>query len=94
MLSYYLLQEKCSIRHPPGYEIYRQNNLSVYEVDGQFASSYCSSLGLLARLFVGDKAVCYPASQHSLFYVLQCTDSMSSHLVGFFTKVCLFCGYR
>ena len=30
-----LLQAKCVWRHPPGDEIYRKNNISVFEVDGK-----------------------------------------------------------
>lgn len=31
----YFQQAKCVWKHPPGIEIYRKNNLSVFEVDGK-----------------------------------------------------------
>lgn len=27
-------EKKCNMRHPPGDEIYRQGNISIFEVDG------------------------------------------------------------
>ena len=29
------LQAKCLLRHPPGNEIYRKSNISVFEIDGR-----------------------------------------------------------
>ena len=28
-------EEKCPLRHPPGNEIYRDGNISIFEVDGR-----------------------------------------------------------
>ena len=33
--SLFVLQAKCVWRHPPGDEIYRKQNISVFEVDGK-----------------------------------------------------------
>ena len=33
--TFILFQAKCVWRHPPGDEIYRKGNLSVFEVDGK-----------------------------------------------------------
>ena len=38
MVNKCLFQEKCELRHPPANEIYRKDNLSVFEVDGQVSS--------------------------------------------------------
>jgi hypothetical protein len=37
VLGYFSLvfQMKCKVRHPPGDEIYRDGNVSVFEVDGR-----------------------------------------------------------
>ena len=35
--------------HPPGDEIYRSDNISVFEVDGQRARNFCQNLCLLAK---------------------------------------------
>ncbi|CAJ0936238.1 unnamed protein product, partial [Mesorhabditis belari] len=50
---------KCSLRHPPGREIYRKNNVSVYEVDGVLSKTYCQNLCLLAKLFLDHKTLYY-----------------------------------
>ena len=33
--NYFILQGKCTMRQPPGKEIYRKGTVSVYEVDGK-----------------------------------------------------------
>ena len=40
---------KCNWRHPPGTEIYRKDDLAVYEVDGNVNKIYCQNLCLLVR---------------------------------------------
>ncbi|CAD6931702.1 unnamed protein product [Tilletia controversa] len=41
---------KCKVRHPPGDEIYRDGNVSVFEVDGRKNKIYCQNLCLLAKI--------------------------------------------
>lgn len=36
-------------QHPPGNEIYRHENLSVFEVDGAVSKIYCQNLCYLAK---------------------------------------------
>lgn len=50
-------KRKCTLRHPPGDEIYRDGNLSVWEVDGKDQKIYCQNLCLLAKLFLDHKYV-------------------------------------
>ena len=38
---YYFTQIKCGLFHPPANEIYRSQNLSVFEVDGHKNKIYC-----------------------------------------------------
>jgi len=38
---------KCEWRHPPGDEVYRHDNVSMFEVDGKKAKIYCQVLPLL-----------------------------------------------
>ena len=55
------VQTKCDLKHPPGDEIYRCENLSVFEVDGKRNKIFCQNLCLLAKLFLDHKcarAVC------------------------------------
>ena len=60
---------KCPWRHPPGLEIYRKGNLSVFEVDGNTNKIYCQNLCLLVKLFLDHKTLYYDVEPF-LFYVL------------------------
>ena len=71
--------------HPPANEIYRSNNLSVFEVDGSANKIYCQNLCLLAKLFLDHKTLYYDVEPF-LFYVLTVNDEHGSHLVGYFSK--------
>jgi len=39
-------------RHPPGNEIYRNKNLSMFEVDGFDERIYCQNLCYIAKMFL------------------------------------------
>ncbi|XP_073993079.1 histone acetyltransferase enoki mushroom isoform X4 [Rhodnius prolixus] len=77
--------DKCNWRHPPGTEIYRNNDLSVFEVDGNTSKYYCQNLCLLAKLFLDHKTLYYDVEPF-LFYVLTKNDEKGFHLVGYFSK--------
>lgn len=81
------LQDKCKLRHPPADEIYRHDNLSVFEVDGHISKLYCQNLCLLAKLFLDHKTLYYDVEPF-LFYVLTLNDEYGCHVVGYFSKVC------
>ncbi|XP_071829678.1 uncharacterized protein [Apostichopus japonicus] len=76
---------KCKWFHPPANEIYRKDNLSVFEVDGNISKIYCQNLCLLAKLFLDHKTLYYDVEPF-LFYVLTVNDSKGCHLVGYFSK--------
>ncbi|XP_039291756.1 histone acetyltransferase KAT6B isoform X2 [Nilaparvata lugens] len=78
-------QEKCTWKYPPGTEIYRNNDLSVFEVDGNVNKIYCQNLCLLAKLFLDHKTLYYDVEPF-LFYVLTKNDVKGNHLVGYFSK--------
>lgn len=78
-------QEKCTWRHPPGTEIYRREDLSVFEVDGNVNKLYCQNLCLLAKLFLDHKTLYYDVEPF-LFYVLTKNDRKGCHLIGYFSK--------
>ncbi|CEM01955.1 unnamed protein product [Vitrella brassicaformis CCMP3155] len=92
-LSFYRYQSElqrhsryCSLRHPPGDEIYRKDNLSVFEVDGYLAKVYCENLCYLAKLFLDHKTLQYDVEPF-LFYVLcEYEEGVGYHLVGYFSK--------
>lgn len=76
---------KCNIRHPPGIEIYRKNDLSIFEVDGKNHKVYCQNLCLLAKLFLNHKTLYYDVEPF-LFYVMTAVDSVGCHMIGYFSK--------
>uniref|UniRef100_A0A8C5HHY5 Histone acetyltransferase n=1 Tax=Gouania willdenowi TaxID=441366 RepID=A0A8C5HHY5_GOUWI len=76
---------KCVWKHPPGDEIYRKANISVFEVDGKKNKIYCQNLCLLAKLFLDHKTLYYDVEPF-LFYVMTEADSTGCHLVGYFSK--------
>ncbi|XP_043912676.1 histone acetyltransferase KAT6B isoform X2 [Protopterus annectens] len=77
--------EKCGWFHPPANEIYRKDDLSVFEVDGNISKIYCQNLCLLAKLFLDHKTLYYDVEPF-LFYVLTKNDEKGCHLVGYFSK--------
>ena len=76
---------KCTWFHPPANEIYRKNDLSIFEVDGQISKIYCQNLCLLAKLFLDHKTLYYDVEPF-LFYALTKNDRKGCHLVGYFSK--------
>ncbi|EAX99428.1 MOZ/SAS family protein [Trichomonas vaginalis G3] len=76
---------KCTCTHPPGDEIYRKGHMSAYEVDGAFATRWCTNLCLITKLFLFHKTEYYnPTLFH--FYVVCFHDSHGAHPCGFFSK--------
>ncbi len=76
---------KCSLRHPPGNEIYRKGSISFFEIDGRKNKQYAQNLCLLAKLFLDHKTLYYDTDPF-LFYVLcECSDK-GFHIVGYFSK--------
>ena len=83
---------RCTLRHPPGYEIYRSQEkgatVSMFEVDGQRETVYCQNLCYLAKLFLDHKTLEFDATPF-LFYVLCERDPLRDkgyHIVGYFSK--------
>ncbi|XP_016313107.1 histone acetyltransferase KAT6B [Sinocyclocheilus anshuiensis] len=77
--------KKCGWFHPPANEIYRKDNLSVFEVDGNISKIFCQNLCLLAKLFLDHKTLYYDVEPF-LFYVLTQNNEKGCHLVGYFSK--------
>ncbi|KAG9341129.1 hypothetical protein JZ751_019883, partial [Albula glossodonta] len=77
--------KKCGWFHPPANEIYRKNDLSVFEVDGNVSKIFCQNLCLLAKLFLDHKTLYYDVEPF-LFYILTKNDEKGCHLVGYFSK--------
>ncbi|TDG47280.1 hypothetical protein AWZ03_006273 [Drosophila navojoa] len=76
---------KCTLKHPPGNEIYRKDSISFFEIDGRQNKLYAQNLCLLAKLFLDHKTVDFDTDPF-LFYVLTEFDSRGFHIVGYFSK--------
>lgn len=90
MSSKYILHRhilKCDMFNPPGNEIYRHGENSVFEVDGRKNVIYCQNLCLLAKLFLNSKTLYYDVEPF-MFYVLTEIDPVTKHhhFVGYFSK--------
>ncbi|KAL7432275.1 hypothetical protein ACHAXM_003047 [Skeletonema potamos] len=85
--KYYLkhCSGECPHRTPPGQEIYREDNISVYELDGKDHRVYCQNLCLLAKLFLDHKTLYYDVDPF-YFYVITEVDNEGAHIVGYFSK--------
>ena len=77
--------KKCVYVRPPGNEIYRDAEISVFEVDGNRSKFYCQNLCLIAKLFLDTKTLYYDVEPF-LFYVVTKNDRFGQHLVGYFSK--------
>lgn len=77
--------KKCTLQHPPGDEIYRNGNVSMFEVDGKKEKLFCQNLCYLAKLFLDHKTLYYDVDLF-LFYILCEVDERGAHVVGYFSK--------
>ncbi|EAX91343.1 MOZ/SAS family protein [Trichomonas vaginalis G3] len=73
--------EKC----PPGQEIYRHDNLSIFEMKGWIDKVPCQCLCLLSKLFLDHKTLFYDV-EGFLFYVICECDNNGAHIAAYFSK--------
>mmetsp|Transcript_3368 Transcript_3368/g.5276 ORF Transcript_3368/g.5276 Transcript_3368/m.5276 type:complete len:488 (-) Transcript_3368:67-1530(-) len=78
-------QKSQLMRCPPGNEIYRDSEVSMFEVDGAVERYYCQNLSYFAKLFLDHKTLYYDVDPF-LFYVLCSRDEKGYHPVGYFSK--------
>ena len=76
---------KCTLMHPPGNEIYRDDYVSFFEIDGRRQRTWCRNLCLLSKLFLDHKTLYYDVDPF-LFYCMCTRDQHGCHLVGYFSK--------
>lgn len=76
---------KCSMKHPPGNEIYRDEKVSFWEIDGRRQRTWCRNLCLLLKLFLDHKTLYYDVDPF-LFYIMTKTSDQGHHVVGYFSK--------
>ncbi|KAK0119826.1 Histone acetyltransferase [Cadophora gregata] len=78
-------RHKCTLQHPPGNEIYRDDYVSFFEIDGRRQRTWCRNLCLLSKMFLDHKTLYYDVDPF-LFYVMTARDEKGFHLVGYFSK--------
>ncbi|KAJ3437551.1 histone acetyltransferase [Anaeramoeba flamelloides] len=83
--SFFRHMIRCNVRHPPGIEIYQEDNLSIFEVDGENSKEYCQNLFLLSKLFLDHKSLTLN-TELFLFYILCENDNFGCHIAGYFSK--------
>ncbi|KEJ83144.1 MYST-family histone acetyltransferase-A [Oxytricha trifallax] len=76
---------QCILKHPPGDEIYRDEKLSVFEVDGYLQRKYCENLCLISKLFLDHKTLRYDCSPFR-FYVICEPRPTCFQIAGYFSK--------
>jgi histone acetyltransferase MYST1 len=79
------IADKTLPLHPPGHEIYRDETLSMFELDGSIERIYCQNLCYFAKLFLDHKTLFWDVDAF-LFYVLCTRDERGFHPVGYFSK--------
>ena len=77
--------ERCKTRCPPGDEIYRDDSVAMFELDGKNQQIYCENLCLISKLFLDHKTLYYDIDPFH-FYILVEHDTSGYHLVGYFSK--------
>lgn len=70
---------------PPGREIYRKDNISVFELHGKRQKLECQCLCLLAKLFLDHKTLFYDV-EGFVFYVLCECDAKGAHIAAYFSR--------
>lgn len=83
--QYERYRKKCTLRHPPGNEIYSDDYVSFFEIDGKKQRTWCRNLCLLSKLFLDHKTLYYDVDPF-LFYCMTRKDELGHHLVGYFSK--------
>lgn len=79
-------RKKCSLQHPPGNEIYRDDTgISFFEIDGRRQRTWCRNLCLLSKMFLDHKTLYYDVDPF-LFYVMTTRSEKGFHVVGYFSK--------
>ncbi|QPH04602.1 Histone acetyltransferase [Epichloe festucae Fl1] len=78
-------RRKCTLQHPPGNEIYRDDYVSFFEIDGRRQRTWCRNLCLLSKMFLDHKTLYYDVDPF-LFYVMTSRTDKGCHIVGYFSK--------
>lgn len=86
----HVLGLKSKDKIPPGLEIYRDTNLSVFRVDGTKQRLYCQNLCLLGKLFIEHKTLHYDPSPFYFFLITERVKTLEQQVefrpIGYFSK--------
>jgi histone acetyltransferase MYST1 len=90
--QYFATQDELDIHladsgelRPPAREIYRKDNLSIFEMHGKRQKVPCQCLCLLAKLFLDHKTLFYDV-EGFVFYVLCECDERGAHFAAYFSR--------
>lgn len=70
---------------PPGQEIYREQNISIFEFEAKKQKLFCQTLCLIGKLFIKHKNLHFDIDNFR-FYVLYEFDGQNYHLAGYFSR--------
>lgn len=76
---------RCGPYHPLGNEIYRDGEVSMFEIDGARNVLYCENLCFISKLFLDHKNLAFDVEPF-MFYVLTEVDEHGCHFAGYFSK--------
>ena len=76
---------KYNVKNPPATEIYRNEGISFWELDGRKQKRYSRNLCLLSKLFLDHKTLYYDVDPF-LFYIMTKNDDHGCHIIGYFSK--------
>lgn len=85
IISFKRHRQKCTLQHPPGNEIYRDDFVSFFEIDGRRQRTWCRNLCLLSKMFLDHKTLYYDVDPF-LFYIMTTRDERGCHIIGYFSK--------
>lgn len=72
--------------YPPGKEIYRNENISIFELKGNSQKLSCQCLCLLSKLFLDHKTLYYDVEGFNLYVLCELDDDDQVHIAGYFSK--------
>ena len=72
-------------KYPPGREIYRNGNISIFELQGKNQKIYCQCLCLLAKLFLDHKTLFYDVEGFNFYVLCEC-DQNGAHIAAYFSR--------
>lgn len=81
---------KCKVVNPPGKRILKENNMFLYEIDGNSDSAdYCRQLCLISMFFISGKVAYYQVEQF-MFYILAIKTSenqnQNQEIIGYYSR--------